>query len=64
MAATYHVERSIRLSHGSQITEFAIIRSGEGELVHGSDPVLLCRIVDLLNADLVSLVSPVGRDRS
>ena len=51
MAATYRVERSVHLSHGSQITDFAIIRSGDGELVHGSDPVLLYRIADLLNED-------------
>ena len=51
MAATYRVERSVNLSHGSYVTEFAIIRAGEGELVHGSDPVLLYRITDLLNED-------------
>ena len=51
MSATYRVERAIRFVHGSQITDFAIIRSGDGELVRGSDPVLLYRIADLLNEE-------------
>ena len=52
MAATYRVERSVNLSHGSYVTEFAIIRTGEGELVRGNDPVLLYRITDLLNEEV------------
>jgi hypothetical protein len=46
----YHVERSVTVGHnGNAITNFAIHRSGDGELVHGDDPVLLHRICELLN---------------
>jgi hypothetical protein len=46
----YYVERSVKLgSNGSAITNFAIHRTGDGELVHGKDPVLLYRICELLN---------------
>jgi len=51
MAVTYRVERSVRHFKGAYVTDFAIYRSGEGELVHGDDPVLLHRIVDLLNEE-------------
>jgi hypothetical protein len=47
----YRVERSVKSANGVVFTNYAILSSGEGELVHGDDPVLLYKIADLLNGD-------------
>lgn len=44
----YRVEVARR---AGPITEYAIYRSGDGELVSSTDVVLLHRIIDLLNED-------------
>jgi len=51
MSAHYRVERTVRQSNGGYTTDYAIYRSGDGELVHGDDPVLMHRIVELLNLE-------------
>jgi hypothetical protein len=56
--AKYSVERTTRLTGGATVTEYAIYRSGDGELVHGDDPVLMHRIVDLLNSETADVTLP------
>lgn len=54
MAAKFRVERDVRPEGkwcSAQVTTYALVRSGEGELVRGDDATLMYRICDALNRE-------------
>lgn len=51
MDTPYRIERSVKRIDSSYVTSYSIYRTGDGELCHGSDPVFMHHIVELLNEE-------------